>query len=253
MKFSLLPAALALAATAILAAASGVRAEFKVRSPVVEKDELSLEQVGSAGYSRSDRRSNELSVVHELEYGMNDHLLIELEGEWAREAGPGSDRRFKATTLGGMIAPFAQGELWLDGAFWIEYGRVNATTDPDTVKFGPVLQKSLGPTTVTGNFYMEKQVGIHSSGYPVATYGAQWRYDWLKELAPAIEVFGQLGDVNGMNNPRNQQHRVGPVLTGTLGVGRAGEFKYELGYLAGLTNLTADHTVKWKAEYEIAF
>jgi hypothetical protein len=229
------------------------QAEFKVRSPIVEKGELAIEQAGSAGYSRSTARNNELSIVHELEYGLTDFLKLEVEGEWARDAGPGADRRFKATTFGALVEPFAQGELWLDAAFWVEYGRVNATLDPDTIKFGPVIQKSFDVLTVTGNFYVEKQLGIHSSGYPVATYAAQFRYDWLKQLAPAVEVFGQLGDINGMNNPRNQQHRIGPVLTGTFGLGGAGEFKYELGYLAGLTNLTADHTVKWKAEYEIAF
>ena len=251
MRYGLL---LSCCCAALLCGTAGVaRAEFKVRSPVIEKGELAIEQAGSAGYSRSSGRSNELSIVHELEYGVTDYLLVEVEGEWARDAGIGTDRRFKATTFGALVAPFAQGDLWLDGAFWVEYGRVNATTDPDTIKFGPVLQKSFGPTTVTGNFYMEKQIGIHSSGYPVASYGAQFRYDWLKQLAPAIEVFGQLGDVNGMNNPRNQQHRIGPVLTGTFGLGQAGELKYELGYLAGLTNATADHTVKWKLEYEIAF
>ena len=50
-----------------------------------------------------------------------------------------------------------------------------------------------------------------------------------------------------------QQHRVGPVLVGLFDTQGYGKFKYEFGYLFGLTRATENGAVRWKLEYEFRF
>jgi hypothetical protein len=251
MKFSSFAGTLV--AASIIATAGAARAEFKVRSPIVEKGEVAVEVMGSITNDRNPAKSNEQSHVVELEIGVTDFWMTELEGEWGRDAGPGNNRKFEATTWGNKFQVFPQGERWLDLGMWAEYSMASASEDADKIKIGPLLQKSLGPTTTTANFYLEKQIGANAQGGAGASYAVQLRYDWLKELSPALEAYGDLGEINRTHAVDNQTHRLGPVLTGAFGLGRAGEFKYEVGYLGGLSAATAAHTFKWKAEYEIAF
>ena len=245
--------AAALFGVLILAATGSARAEYKVRDPFVEKGEVELEMAGSITTAKNRARRNEYSQVYELAYGVTDWWMVEIEGELGRDAGPGNDRRWKATSYASKFQLFPQGEQWLDAGFFAEYTQSKIVTSSDSIKFGPLLQKVLGPTTATANFYLEKPIGPHAEHGAEASYAVQWRYDLFRILSPAVEMYGNLGDLDGMKNPRNQDSRVGPVALGKVGLGRAGELKYELGYLFGVNTITPDRTYKWKLEYEIAF
>ena len=238
---------------AVLAATSPALAEFKVKSPIVEQGELELETTGSVGRDSRTDHDKEISIVNSFGYGVTDYWGFEIEGEMARDPGQGNETKYNVTTIGNKFTIFPQGEQWLDVGFWAEYGLSGSSHSANNFKFGPLLQKSIGRTTTTVNFFFEKEVGAYSTGGADATYAGQFRYDWYNEFAPAIEVYGDLGDFNGMHAPDNQQHRLGPVLTGKFSFGGMGELKYEVGYLVGLTTATPTHTLKWGLEYEIAF
>jgi len=229
------------------------QAEYKVRSPIVESGELGLETVGNIGSDRNPAKNNAKSSVVELEYGVNDFWMTELEGEWGRDPGPGDAEKFLATTFGNQFQIFPQGEKWLDVGFWTEYSMASKKTDADKIKFGPLAQKSFGDFTATANFYLEKQIGANAVGGTDATYAAQLKYDWLRWLDPAIEAHGDIGYINQNTVPKDQTHLVGPVMVGQISLGSAGEIKYELGYLVGISTATPESTFKWKLEYEIAF
>ena len=249
MKFKL-PIASALCLAALTSTA---HAEYKVRSPNVESGELGLETVGNIGSDRNPTKNNAKSMVVELEYGVNEWWKTEIEGEWGRDGGAGNAEKFIATTWGNQFQLFPQGSKWLDMALWAEYSTASKTTDADKIKFGPLAQKSIGKFTTTANFYLEKQIGANATGGSDATYAAQVKYDWKRWIDPAIEVYGDLGYLNQTTVPKDQTHMAGPALVGQIGLGKAGELKYEIGYLAGLTTATAESTVRWKLEYEIAF
>ena len=232
---------------------TAAQAEYKVRNPLVENGEMAVETVGNIGYDPVATKNNAKSMVVELEYGVNDWWMTEVEGEWGRDAGVGNAEHFIATTWGNKIALFPQGSKWLDMALWAEYSMGAKTTDADKVKFGPLAQKSFGKITTTANFYLEKQIGANATGGTDGTYAAQVRYDWRKWLAPALEVYGDIGYINQNPGPKDQSHLAGPALVGMVGLGRAGELKYEVGYLVGLSTTTPQSTVRWLLEYEFAF
>jgi hypothetical protein len=228
-------------------------AEYKIRSPLVESGEIAIEHVGSISTDSNPAKSNEKSDVVELEVGVTDFWTAEIEGEWGRDAGQGNTMKFLSKTLGSKFQPFQQGELWLDVGLWTEYGFGTTTGGPDSLKFGPLLQKSFGDFTVTGNYYFDREVGHNAAAGMNMSYGAQFKYDWMKWLEPAVEVYGELGTIEHAPVPKDQKTLIGPVLTGKVSFGAMGELKYEVGYLAGITTETPANTVKWLVEYEIAF
>ena len=235
------------------AAATPAWAEYKVRSPEVEGGEWGLESVGDVGSDKNPDKNNAKSTVFELEYGVTDWWKTELEGDWGRDPGPGDAEHYQATTWGNQFQFFPQGSHWLDAALWAEYGRSYKSADADSITFGPILQKTLGDFTATANLYLETQVGAHAVGGSDASYAAQVKYDWLRWLDPAVEVYGDWGKINHFTQPHDQLTLAGPVLLGQVGLRGFGEIKYEIGYLAGVSTTSPASTVKWKLEYEIAF
>lgn len=246
-------AVLAAAAASFFALGQTARAEFKVQSAIVEGGVLEYENIGSLGRDSRGSHDHETSMVNEVEYGVTDRWMTEIEGEWGREPPGDNGLRYRATTWGNQLQLFETGSQWLETSLWGEYSRATRAGGADTVKFGPLLQKDWGPTTTTINLFLEKEVGPGGSGGADGTYAAQFRYDWRKSFAPAIEIYGDVGDISHVDTLNNQQHRAGPVLTGAFGLGPLGELKYEVGYLVGLTSATPQNTYKWRLEYEIAF
>jgi hypothetical protein len=228
-------------------------AEFMVKSPAVEQGEVEIGMAGSITTAKRAEKQNEYSQVFGAAYGVTDWWQVEMEGELEREAGPGNPRRWKATTFASKVQLLGRAEWGVKGALFAQYSQSRTATGADSVKFGPLIRKTLGPTTVTANGFLEMPLGPHAGHGAEASYAVQWRYDLLEILSPAVEAYGILGDVDGMRNPRNQDQRMGPVLLGAIGLGGAGELRYELGTLFGANTVTPDRTWKWALEYQVGF
>jgi len=227
-------------------------AEFRVDSPIVEEGEVEVEHAGSISTDPKKDKSNAQSFVTAVGYGVTSHWFTEIEGEWSRDAGDGNDRHFDVLTWKNRFQFFPQGEKWLDVGLLAEYGAAGQRGDADRVKFGPLLQKDFGPVTTTVNLLLEKEIGANATGGAEFTYATQVRWDLYDMFSPALEVYGDLGEINSTHSLGNQEHRMGPVATGKFSFGELGELKYEAGYLRGLTNATSNNTYKWLLEYEHA-
>jgi hypothetical protein len=105
----------------------------------------------------------------------------------------------------------------------------------------------------TLNLLFEKQIGLHRTDATDFTpaWQSRWRLHPLFE--PGFEYYGDIGDISSPGKLAEQQHRVGPVLVGFFDTQGYGKFKYELGYLFGLTRATENGAVRWKLEYEFRF
>src|SRR5258707_11023961 len=74
---------------------STARADFKVRSPLVEEGEIEYEHNGSVTFDRNKSgKNNDQSYTHALGYGVTSFWMAEGEGEF--EAGAGVNLRFQA-------------------------------------------------------------------------------------------------------------------------------------------------------------
>ena len=107
------------------------RAEYKVRSPIVESGELGIETVGNIGSDKNPAKNNEKSSVYEIEYGVTDYWQTELEGELGRDPGPGDAEHYLATTFGNQFQFFQQGSQWLELALWTEFSRSMRSGNPN--------------------------------------------------------------------------------------------------------------------------
>jgi hypothetical protein len=260
----LVPAPAAAAAAALLSALSWMclnpteaRAEFKVRSPIVDYREIELEHNGDTTFDKAKSgRSNNQSYTNEIGIGPFPNWFVELEGEWA--APSGENLRYDATTIENYFQLTPQGKYWADLGFFAEYSHAASRADADSFTFGPLIQKEVSDffgtdTLHTLNVFVSKEVGHNR------TDDTGFQYAWQSVLrldpliAPGFEAYGEIQDIEHPGKAADQQHRIGPVLVGVYNFFGYGKIKYEMGYLFGLTRATEDGAVRWRLEYEIPF
>jgi hypothetical protein len=161
-----------------------------------------------------------------------------------------------------MVQLTEPGERFADVGFYFEYGQ-STTRGPaaaaNELTFGPVIAKEIGRTVHTINLFFTRQLGPDqtSQGLDVS-YAWQSRWNIWAPLSPAVEIYGDAGTLGASPRFNQQQLLAGPVGVGViklnqLGLGQAGNLKYEIGWLFGATPATAHGTLRWRAEVEIPF
>ena len=220
--------------------------DLKIRSPVIEPQELEFENNFTLGRSKT--------TVHELEYGFNEWLKLGVEAELA--ADPGHGFHYDATALEGFLQLTPQGKYWADLGLFAEFENTARRGDPRSLTFGPLVQKEaqlFGLDTLhTINALFTKQLGMSSVGPPSLLVAAQSRVQLLPSFQPGIEYYGQITLGDHGDEPK---HRLGPSFAGRigfrdLGIEAPGAIKYDAAYLRGLTHATDPSTFRVRIELE---
>ena len=253
------------ASTALLAAVSmggllikpaPARADFKVRSPIVEFREFEFEHNGSVTFDSRRDVNRDQSYTYSVGVGVTPWWKIELEGETG--APPGNNLKFQATTLENTFQLTPQGKYFLDLGFFYEYSRGYSRGSVSTTKFGPLLQKeasSIGGFGLvhTLNLLFEREVG------PLSTHRTGFKPAWQTRVQinpffePGFEIYGSIDDLGRAGKIGQQQHSIGPVVAGAVSFSPYGRVKYEVGYLLGMTSAAPRGALRWKFEYELSF
>jgi hypothetical protein len=241
-------AALALAAAAL---ASTAQAGTKVYSPIVERGEFGIESRGDHTFDDDDTQDDAQTQIHEIEYGVTDRWQTALFGELKRPAGGALD--YTGTAWENIFQLFEQGEPLIDSGIYLEYKRADDGDKPDKIESKILLEKELGRSIATVNFTFEREIGDNREPGTGFEYAARAKWRFRPYLEPSIEAFGELGAIGDFKPGREQEHRIGPVLIGTLPLAPTIAFYYELGWLFGLTGATPSGTLKWLAELEFYF
>jgi len=226
--------------------------DLKVYSPIVEQGEFALEARGNVAIDDDAFTDGELNQRFEIEYTPTHFWHTALVGEVEKE--PGGSVEYEATAWENIFQIFPQGREWLDLGFYIEYEFAAGDGEPDALEWKILAEKSVGPVTVTVNPIFEKELGDNAEGSVEFEYAARVKWRLMPELEPAIEVYGELGELDEVEPLGEQRHQIGPVLLGSLRLGRRMALSYEVGYLFGLTDEgSSDGTFKWLAELEYHF
>ena len=249
-------AALAVLAAGLLAGAQPALADIKVRMPYVDWREFEFEHNGSITFgAKSSGVDRAQSYTNSIAYGVTPWWKIELEGELA--SGGGQHLTWAATTLENTFQITERGQYWIDVGFFAEYSQATGRV-PNTLKLGPIFSTE-GPalfgymTQHTLNVFFARDIGggaTHRTGVDVA-FQSVIRLDPL--FAPGFEYYGGIEDTAQFGRFREQQHFLGPVLTGVRSFAPWGKLKYEAGYLFGLTAAPARSAVRWRLEYGFVF
>jgi len=235
---------------ASLAFTAPAHAENKVYSPIVHEGEFAIEARGDAAVDRGDAATAQ-THTYELEYGVTDRWSTALLGNLKQDAH--GSLRYDATGWENIVQLFPQGEPWIDSGLYFEYEAANARNAADTVEGKLLLEKQLGRTLNTVDFIVEKEVGSHAEEGAEVGYAMRTKFRWRPYLEPAVEAYGDLGEIRDVKPASRQNHRLGPVVVGFIPVARSLTFYYELGWLFGLTQASPQHSIKWLAELEFYF
>jgi hypothetical protein len=249
-------AAAVAAGLGLLVVPTMAKADFQVRSPIVEYREMEIEYNGAHAWDSRNDRNNDRSHTISIGYGFTSFWKAELEGEM--EGGPGEETRYAATTLENTFQLAEQGRYWLDSGLFLEYSHAKLAGEPDVVEFGPLLQKEAPGfakygTLHTLNLLLERTIGSDRTHETTFSYAWQSRLRFNPRFEPGFEVYGEIEDLRHAGKFSQQGHRAGPMFAGTYNLPTPGKVKYELGYLLPLTAATEDGVARWKLEYELPF
>jgi hypothetical protein len=220
--------------------------DLKLRSPIIEPQELEFENNFTLGRSKN--------AVSEFEYGFNDWLKLGAEGELA--ADPGHGFHFDASALEGFVQLTPQGKYWADLGLFAEFENTARTGDARNLTIGPLVQKEVRlfglDTLHTVNVLFTKDLGASSSGLPRLQTAAQSRVRLDPHFEPGFEYYGQITLGTHGDAP---QHRIGPMFAGhvgfrELGIDMPGGIRYDAAYLRGLNGTTDPNTFRVRAEFE---
>ena len=252
-----------LAAALALLAPLRAHADYHVVSPYeIDLGELEIEHNGDAVFDRRASQTGATSYTTELGTGLTPWWHSEIELGFDRAPGGGQPTLLTQAVWENMVQLTEPGERFADVGFYFEYGQ-STTRGPaaaaNELTFGPVIAKEIGRTVHTINLFFTRQLGPYqtSQGLDVS-YAWQSRWNIWAPLSPAVEIYGDAGTLGASPRFNQQQLLAGPVGVGViklnqLGLGQAGNLKYEIGWLFGATPATAHGTLRWRAEVEIPF
>ena len=244
-----------LAALLFLTFSGTARADYHIISPDdIDQQEWEFEHNGAAALDSRPANDGARSYTAEIGYGVNSWWHPELELGIDRDPGPGQATKVDSLVWENTFSLTEPGEYWADLGFYWEYGLATLAKSPDAMLYGPLLQKDIGHTTETLNLLFGTEVGPNKDAQGTDfSYAWQSRWNLSRAASPAIEIYGDAGQVDRMPGFQQQQLLAGPVGLGVIPLQGIGNLKYEVGYLIGLTHATPDGVVRWRIEIERHF
>lgn len=131
-----------------------------------------------------------------------------------------------------------QGQYWADWGLLFELEKQH---DRDNWEFstGVLFEKELGRTSLTLNGFITAEWGKDTESEMSAQFRMQYRYRWIPQLQPAIEIYTG-DDYTG----------VGPAFMGIQRFDGQRQLKWEFAFIAGLNGENKDHTLRMAMEFE---
>ncbi len=234
---------IALSATAVFAGVGSPK------SALVEHREVSIEYKGERTGDDNAARNNAQEHEFEVYYGVSDHVKLGFERVYENE--PRSGFESASYVPNATLETTQQGDWWLSSGVYGQYKFKDGGNDSMKVVF--IGERTEGDFFLRGNLGFVRNVGAgrkHGLYYESALQGLYTYNDYLK---PGVEWFADYGTINDTKDGEDQEHYVGPVLTGKLFNIGNGYVKYAAGYYWGATDASADNAQRVKIEYEFTF
>lgn len=227
--------------TITFAAAAPAHATKTVTSPYVTKGKAAVEWRG--GYEMDDDEKEVFKTRNQFSYGFTDFYDLKVSVDTSHDD---EDDEFSDVDFENKFQILPKGEYYIDLGLRLDYTHaLNGGNDGIGTKI--LLAKQTGELSHTLNLEAGRDIGDVADdewGYGMA-YGAS--YPLTETLALGGEWYSDFGDFE--DDYSEQDHRVGPVLYGTV----LGAIKYQAGVLAGVSKSAPDATIKATANYSFEF
>jgi hypothetical protein len=205
----------------------------KVYHPYVLPNEREFE------WRLMNRQTEQHSLLGQrIAFGQSISETVMLEGYLIGEKTRDEDFGLQAYEIEIRWMMTEQGEFWADWGMLFEIEKQHRSNDWE-VTTGIIFEKEFGRTSLTLNLF-----GIYEWGETVQDeiemeFRLKYRYRWLPQIQPAIEVYtGE--DFFG----------IGPAFMGIQRFDGQKQLKWEAGFITELSNSGRDHSLRLTLEYE---
>ncbi len=131
-----------------------------------------------------------------------------------------------------------QGELWADWGMLFEVEKLHNSNDWE-VTTGILFEKEFGRTSLTVNIFGIYEWGENLADEFETEFRLQYRYRWLPQMQPAIEIYSG-----------EDYFGVGPAFMGVQRFDGQKQLKWEAGFISEISNSGKDHSFRVALEYE---
>jgi hypothetical protein len=217
----------------------------KVHLPTVVQGELEFELLGGYQWWRNNDENRLRQFIGEIGYGVTSW--------WKTELGVGTTRlpnesyKLDEIEWENIFALTEPGRYWLDLGLFAELGR-DHPAGRNLIAIGPMFQKEIGSVQGNVNILFERQLGAGAEPGAAIKYELQLKCRGDPRFEPGLQGIGTLGRTNDFGH--QTENRIGPAFFGQIRTGVRSKLKYDAALLFGLTNNTANTTVRFQIEYE---
>ncbi len=222
-----------------------------VATPTVETGEFEVDfKAGSARLGDGNRATAQSLG---LGYGVNSFWFTEIYAKWhgASDGSIAGGHSFDAFEWENRFQLTETGKYPVDVGFLLEIERPRDHDEGIEVVWGPLLQAEFGRVLGNLNLLVEKNYRAATAAPASLTYQWQLRAPVAERIELGVQGFGNLGRWDKWAPHAEQEHSLGPAVFGKLNLGAHQAIKYNAGWLVGLTDASARHTVRLQVEWEM--
>jgi high-affinity iron transporter len=225
-------------------------ASHKVYSPYVEQGEFEVEFRGHRTFDSDTSKDGNEKYKIDLGYGVTDYWSTAYVGEIEKDSN--GDYDHTASAWENIFQLTEQGQYWLDVGLYLEYEFAHETGANDKIESKLLLEKNIDRYVNTANLIFVREVGSGASNATNFEYAWRTKYLLNRQFEPGIEIYGEMGEFGHVSPSDQQDHRIGPVFSGTLTGSTHSKWEYEAGYLFGVSDAAPNGTLKFVIEYEFS-
>lgn len=226
---------------------------FSLFSPTVEKGEAGVEMHYANVVAGEEQEKGNQSLEAALEWSFLDSWRTEVTAEYFKPKDMNMELQSLEVELVRALTVQENGK-GISSAVVIGGGFPKENTLAKTLELGFYLQRGFGVKEADGdepaydscvlfNLYFRSQYGANAESGVEFEYAAQYKWN-VSAVALGVEMYGEMGNLSDMPGFDQQEHYVGPVVFGEVGLGQGAGLGYEFGYLLGATKASADGVLK---------
>lgn len=205
----------------------------KVYHPYVLPNEREFE------WRLMSRQTDDNSLIGQrIAYGQSVGETVMVEGYLIGEKTETEDFGLQAYEVEVRWMMTEQGELWADWGMLFEVEKKHSSNDWE-VTTGIIFEKEFGRTSLTMNLFGIYEWGENLQDEFETEFRLKYRYRWLPQIQPAIEIYTGEGYFG-----------VGPAFMGIQRFDGQKQLKWEAGFITELSNSGKDHSIRIALEYE---
>lgn len=186
----------------------------------------------------SSKTDNGTNLAQRLGYGQSISENIIVEAYLIAEEDENDDFDIQAYEIETRWMITEQGQYWADWGMLFEFEKQKNRDDYEAT-IGILVEKEFNKTSLTLNLFAIREWGHTIDNEWESEFRLQYRYRYLAEFQPAIELYTGENFVG-----------IGPAFMGIHRFNGQKQLKWEAGFISEVANSGKNHTLRFAIEYE---